>query len=66
MENVFLPTVDDADDEGPPAIAVRGAGAVFLLDHMSSDRTRMIRADDYDVLDGYYILYGCDSTIYAS
>lgn len=39
MENVFLPPVDDADDVEvePPAIAVGGAGAVFLLDHMSSE-----------------------------
>jgi hypothetical protein len=43
MENVFLPTVDDADDVEPPAIADGGAAAVFLLDHISSDRTRMRR-----------------------
>lgn len=48
MENVFLPTVDDADDG--PAIADGGA-AVFLLDHMSSDRTRMVGGDDYDVFE---------------
>jgi hypothetical protein len=40
MENVFLPTVDDADDG--PAIAVGAATAVFLLDHMSSDKAKLM------------------------